>query len=402
MKRHRNAKQTGFCQQYSQREGRWKWGFRLKRKLPDGSTLDVHYHDWDTLDDAREALLAHDPKRIVVSVSARPLLTDLVAKHLAAKTGTKEETRATRVLNTWLKLLPPDLAVEDVETTHLSQYAKHKPDVKGATIDRDLNIIVACLNAARVHFKELRQWRLPSVPRPKYNRATTRTTITDDQYRKLVAWFFADRKPGEQEQAAQARHRAGRIFRFMMLTGVRTSECCALKFEDLQPQYGRIQIQGTKTDSIRYVPLVPEIQALIDDQIAYNKTTRRPEEQSSPFVFTIGGQATPKLYALWKQACDAHGIPSGRAVGFTYYSARHTKITDLLQTLDVKSVGTLVGHAHVATTMVYAHTSPNLLQIAAEQISQHEQRKLNGHTSVTPEHSQDAQNTPFSSVGQRD
>jgi integrase len=376
---HRQTPYPGICKRWSVTQKAWLFGVRVRGEQ--------HSHPYLTLDEARtkQELLAEAKRNATRLPAKSTTLDDLIAAHLMHLTGTKEHARATRVLNTWAKLLPAGTIVTHIETPHLQKYIDHrKATLKGSSIDREMNIIVAALNAAGMYFPHLRQWVLPPIPRPKYNKATTRVIVTDAQYSQLCDWFFAPRVDGEKFGPFHARQRAGRLFRFMMLSGCRTGEACALTEADIQPQYQRIQIRGTKTDKIRFIALTPYLHEIVAEQIEQNKLLHKTEGE---FIFVKGGQPTTKIYTQWARACEACGIAGGKHTGFTFYSARHTVVTDLLMSnaVDIKSAGSYVGHARVTTTQEYTHLNASAMQHTASVITDRETQRRKGSKTVDTE-----------------
>lgn len=385
--KHRTSKrQPGICARWSERINDWEWGFRILLPQSDGSKKEVHVHAFPTFE---AALTAFQKIRQQITSARfgipttfnRPKIKNLIAERLRELHNSKEYVRASRVLNYWLQMLPADLLVEELDVPHLSIYNEQRlrDGVQPQSIDREMNIIVACINWARLRYKELRQWHPPHVPRLKFPKNSPRNIIPGQDYRALVEYLFRPQQDDELSEHYKARLRVGRILRFMNLTGTRTGECCRVKIAHVEWQYNRIQIIGTKTDEVRYVPLTPECAEVVRAQLAYNEAERLTErEKASPYLFTRSGNAPSNLYPILRRACEALGIRYGRKNGgLILYDSRHTLATELLQArVDLKTAGQILGHSDETMTLYYAHVQPETLEQAAGAVSQIEQRRL--------------------------
>jgi integrase len=86
----------------------------------------------------------------------------------------------------------------------------------------------------------------------------------------------------------------------------------------------KIRIKQSKTGNPKTIgPVGP---TTIDILREFAKASR------SEFVFSQGGNITPKFYRILRQACEAVGVPYGRKTpsGLVLHDARHTATTFLL------------------------------------------------------------------------
>ena len=140
---------------------------------------------------------------------------------------------------------------------------------------------------------------------------------------------------------------------------------------------------GTKTenrmDSNRYVPLTDSLREVLN--------ARKPVSNDD-FVFTQGGNITPKIHRILRQACEAIGLTYGRDIegGFELYCARHTFTTRLLQSgADLATVGAITGHSDRELVLHYSHITPESTSAAAARIEQIEVKRLPHILQVEPE-----------------
>jgi len=295
-----------------------------------------------------------------------PLLSQLITRRLERIESKKERTRAARVLNVWLDLLPAGIAITEVTTPLVMLYANLRRDEgqAPASIRRELSIIGATLNSAVEFFSELAQWRPPKVPRPNVSKSRRDRIIYDAEANAMLTWLTrppdeVDGKASNNRQSAyEARLRVAAIFRFALRTGMRPGEIYRLRWEDIQWEKGRIQVRGQKTEkrvaSVRHVPLSGSIQAILDER-------QKVSPPDCQFVFTRGGNPAPKIYRILREAAQAAGLPYSRheANGIELACARHTFATKLIESgIDLRTVGEIMGHTMGYMTLHYAHVTP--------------------------------------------
>lgn len=142
-------------------------------------------------------------------------------------------------------------------------------------------------------------------------------------------------------------------FSFALLTGMRTSEICALKWEDITSDVIRIRrtiVKGveqetTKTKkSRRDIKLRPSISKVIDVQ----KQLIQQNFSTSEYVFlSMAGVKLSKDHhgKVWRRACDKAGVKYRKP-----YALRHTMISHAIKAgEDLQWLATQTGHTD--TTM---------------------------------------------------
>lgn len=344
-----------------------KWGFDLRLTDPETGrkTIRARRFEFDSWEEAErvalQVLRADQAARhgVTPPVPAPSLRRILEHRRDALPEG-HERTRAARVIRTWLALLPAGLRAPDLTTPHLRLFVERRQadGQSAASINRELNILAAALNAAPAEFPELGSWRPPKIPRPRVSKSRRERIVTDDEYRRLLEWLRrppdaadADRRQNRRNAYA-ARQRVAAVFEFALNTGMRPSEIYRLEWRAIDWDGRRIRVDTTKTDTVRYVPLSTDLVAILEAQ--------RGAERG-PYVFTRGGGPTPKIYRVLRDACEAVGIPYGRKTrdGFELYCARHTFTTRMLQSgVDMRVVGDVTGHSDRQMVLHYSHANP--------------------------------------------
>lgn len=339
----------------------WSWGFDLRPEGRSGSRQRENGFPTQAAAEAAAArvTLARKEEKYGFTRVASPTLASLVARHLAKITKKNEKTRSTRVLTDWLELLPLQQKITDTDTSDIVRYVDKRfvDEVGPSTIDRELNIISACLNAVDLHYpgneyRTLRQWRPPRIPRPEYSKQRRQRVLQADEYDRLLKYLSGPRMDGEQLQTAVARNRIAKKMQFAFLVGCRHSEMLGIKKIHVDWKRRSVRIKGTKSDASDRVinPLPDTAFAILEEAAAHSKTE---------WVF---GSPTPnsKFYRLFRESCEAVGIIYGRNVadGFVLHDARHTVTTLLLQEgIDPATVQEQMGWSRQEFLLYYSHAT---------------------------------------------
>lgn len=149
-------------------------------------------------------------------------------------------------------------------------------------------------------------------------------------------------------------------------TGMRAGEICALKWEDVDLDIGRIhvkrsvkkyknddgeivlEVSSTKTYKSRTIPIVSQLRELLIDQLG---------EHGSDYDGYVVKDRDPLLFGTsflkWSRRHEVMGV-QGKCI--TMHGLRHTFATMCVQSkMDVKSLSSILGHASAAMTLdVYA------------------------------------------------
>jgi integrase/recombinase XerD len=143
------------------------------------------------------------------------------------------------------------------------------------------------------------------------------------------------------------------MLELLYATGMRASECLALRLEDVNLDAGYAICTG-KGRKQRLVPLGAEALAWIR---AYLRDVRpgltRRRDSGRLFVSARGqGLSRQSLWAIVRRAARAAGVE--RAV--SPHVLRHSFATHLLEGgADLRAVQVMLGHADISTTQIYTH-----------------------------------------------
>ena len=174
--------------------------------------------------------------------------------------------------------------------------------------------------------------------------------LKDDQLHTLID------KPARagDDDARDARDLA--VVELLYGSGLRVSELCGLRHEDLDLAQAQVRVWG-KGSKQRLVPLsdpaVAALRAWLQDHRASFVTADTPAV--SVFLNQRGRAMTPR---------DVRRVIDRRSVVPTHpHALRHTFATHLLDGgADLRAVQELLGHADIATTQIYTHVSRERLR----------------------------------------
>lgn len=255
---------------------------------------------------------------------------------------------ALRELASWLRLNAPEVGcVGDLRRAHIEAYKLHlagRPARRGGTLSK--TGIAEQLGTLRACFERLTEWDgddppsrvlvfsgdlpLRDAPLPRF--------LDDGAFTKLLQAARADPDPFVRLSVE-----------FLARTGLRKGEFLDLTV-DAVVQIGaaywlHVPVGKLRTD--RYIPLHPQLKALLDDWLA-----RRPPGLRSPYLFVeYGRRIGPNRV---ERAVDR----AARAAGIGHvnpHRLRHTLATQAINRgMSLEAIAALLGHRSMRMTMVYA------------------------------------------------
>ncbi len=159
-----------------------------------------------------------------------------------------------------------------------------------------------------------------------------------------------------QEDPLERRRRDDAVLELLYGSGLRVSELCDLRPEDLDLDTGVVRVWG-KGSKQRQVPLSEPSMVAIRTWIDRGRPALVTSETPADAVFlnTKGRRLGPR---------DVRRIIDHRAVTPTHpHALRHTYATHLLDGgADLRAVQELLGHADLSTTQHYTHVSKERLR----------------------------------------
>ena len=237
--------------------------------------------------------------------------------------------------------------------TNLRDFAKHLRNVRRINQNsrrRYLIDIRALLKHARNQNYKSPEPEIVKLPNKQAVRP--RNWVTHSEFQTLTSFIDTSQLRGVRDRA---------LIEMLYATGMRISECLALKASDLNLSTKRLTVIG-KGGRSRLV--------FLSDEAAFwlaRWLDRSPSDSRGGHLWHRFRPGGPKrgfglgyagvyyaLRALAREAGMHHISP---------HSLRHSFATNLLQSgADIRSVQTLLGHAHLATTELYTHISNKHLE----------------------------------------
>ena len=143
------------------------------------------------------------------------------------------------------------------------------------------------------------------------------------------------------------------MIELMYSAGLRVSELCGLRVDDIQIESGCLRCVG-KGNKERLVPVGRQALAVVQKYLR----TARPEllrEGSSPYLFLNQRGRKLDRITFWKMLGD-YGRKAGLRKALTPHMLRHSFATHLLDRgADLRSVQIMLGHSDISTTQIYTH-----------------------------------------------
>lgn len=157
----------------------------------------------------------------------------------------------------------------------------------------------------------------------------------------------------DTKQMLGVRDRA--IMELFYSSGLRVSELVGLNFDDYQHSQRLLRIRG-KGNKERLVPITSSACHWIQKYL--NRSDRIVKDSQAIFLNKLGTRITTRsVDRMMKKRL----LESGLAVTVTPHTIRHTIATHWLeQGMDLKTIQMLLGHASLATTMIYTKVSTRL------------------------------------------
>jgi integrase/recombinase XerD len=139
------------------------------------------------------------------------------------------------------------------------------------------------------------------------------------------------------------------ILELLYAGGLRVSEICALREEDVHLDQARAQVLG-KGDKERIVPLGRSACEAMERYMKLGRPGLVKGPMTRNLFLSVRGNALTRQW-VWEMVRESNGHASP-------HKLRHSCATHMVEHgADLRSVQTLLGHADIATTQVYTHVA---------------------------------------------
>jgi integrase/recombinase XerD len=182
-------------------------------------------------------------------------------------------------------------------------------------------------------------------------------TIESPRFRQSLPEFLSieevDRLLLQPDTTTVVGLRDRALIEIMYSAGLRVSELCGLRVNDLQMDPGCLRCVG-KGNKERLVPVGKDALAIVRKylRIARPKLLR---DNSSPYLFLNQRGGKLDRITFWK-LLGAYGQKAALRKPLTPHMLRHSFATHLLDRgADLRSVQMMLGHSDISTTQIYTH-----------------------------------------------
>ena len=176
--------------------------------------------------------------------------------------------------------------------------------------------------------------------------------LSEAEQERFLAAFFSQTSPGKLPRYRSPR-RDYVLARLILGTGLRVSEALALRREHVDLEDCQLIVREGKGSKDRVLWYDDDVAELLERWLAKNN----PENAPRQHVFTTSsGRPVNRrdAYTAIRRRARKAQIAEWEKVGV--HTLRHTFATNLLRrTHDIFLVKEALGHADVATTMIYLH-----------------------------------------------
>lgn len=167
------------------------------------------------------------------------------------------------------------------------------------------------------------------------------------------------------------------LIELMYATGMRVSEVCSIKLQDIDYYSNSVIVMG-KGSKERYLPIYEKAKAAILDYIEFGRNEllkrNKKEVPDTLFLNFKGGSLTPRGV---RNIIDEITEKTASNLKIHPHMIRHSFATSLLNNgADLRTVQELLGHVNLSTTQIYTHVSMEKLKEAYDDFHPRSHRKL--------------------------
>ncbi|HEY7825688.1 MAG TPA: site-specific tyrosine recombinase XerD [Candidatus Acidoferrales bacterium] len=182
-------------------------------------------------------------------------------------------------------------------------------------------------------------------------------TIESPKFRNSLPDFLSveevDRLLRQPDASSVAGLRDKAMIELMYSTGLRVSELCSVRVNDLQIDEGCLRCIG-KGNKERLVPIGRRALEILRQYLAQSRPALLGE-RTSPYLFLSTRANRISRVIFWKTLSD-YGRKVGLRKSLAPHMLRHSFATHLLDRgADLRAVQLMLGHSDISTTQIYTH-----------------------------------------------
>lgn len=172
-------------------------------------------------------------------------------------------------------------------------------------------------------------------------------TLSPEQVEKLL---------NEPKLNLETEARDKAVLEVLYGSGLRVSEVCSLKINDVDDRFVKVKGKGSKE---RMVPIGKKAIEAIDYYLCHYR-----KDEASGFLFITSQKKPIDRILVWKRI-KFYASRAGIEQSFSPHTLRHAFATHLLENgADLRVIQEMLGHASIATTDRYTHVSQKHLKAA--------------------------------------
>ena len=202
--------------------------------------------------------------------------------------------------------------------------------VKPATVAREMNLISAVLEVARLEWRWLKESPMRDVKQPPKPKGRARRISPEEVEALARAFDVWDTLKTETQ-----RHRVGLAFLFALETAMRSGEICELRWTDVHLDERYVTVRTSKNGDSRDVPLTARAVQIL---------------RALPLGFgPVFGLSAPKRDGLFRKVRD--GVPT--IADLHFHDARAEAVWRLSKKLDILELARVIGHRNLSSLLIY-------------------------------------------------
>ena len=242
--------------------------------------------------------------------------------------------------------------VKAISKEVIRAYLKLISHFKPKTIKRKLATLKALLNFLEfedyITVNPFRKLRI-KIKEPK----VYPTLMDSQEVQKVFKAAYQAKAEAPQNNQYWIRLRDIAIIELLFATGMRVSELCQLKHEQINLETGHIRIFG-KGSKERVIQVYnPETLKALDEYLALSNS-----DQTSASPFFINRTGTALSDQTVRHVIRRFTRQANLSKNITPHTFRHTFATLLLEAdVDIKYIQHFLGHSSIATTQIYTHVT---------------------------------------------
>ena len=271
-------------------------------------------------------------------------LTYKEADNSSQSTLLKYDGELTRFLNFLVEKGVTD--IRQVQTMHMDMYQAHLYKTnKPGTISNKQSILSSFFrfmcDREYIHENENPMRKIKRV-KVKDSDKKKKESLTVDEALRMI-------KRIEEVSSPSLKNRNKVIVLSFLFFGLRVSELCNLKVEDIAIKEETLYIRGGKGGKNREIPLFDE---LIPELKMHMKT-----KKNDGYLFTRNGSDKPLTQRAVRNVVYLARKKARIKKNIACHSLRVTAATLLLEAgVDIKKIQVFLGHSSITTTQLYLHT----------------------------------------------